>query len=98
MKKPKKREFQASDLVKSFARIYSFEDKLVAFEIRHFLQSYLDASLYAEIQSVNLVEDIIKIKIASPLLRNDFQLRKTFYLKKFRDAFPNYSFSDLYIY
>lgn len=32
--KNKKREFQSSELVKSFARIHGFEDKLTAFEIK----------------------------------------------------------------
>ncbi len=34
----KKREYQSSELVKSFARIYGFEDKLLAFEIKDFLE------------------------------------------------------------
>jgi hypothetical protein len=36
--KKKKREYQSSELVKSFARIYGFEGKLVAFEIKIFLK------------------------------------------------------------
>ena len=33
----KKREFQSSELVKSFAKIYGFEEKLLAFEVKDFL-------------------------------------------------------------
>lgn len=97
MKKNKKREFQSSELVRSFARIHGFEDKLVAFEIKDFLEDYLDESLFQEIISVNLDDKIIQIKINSPLLKNDFKMRKSFYLKKFQDKFGEEKFIDLQI-
>jgi hypothetical protein len=97
MKRNKKREFQSSELVKSFARIYGFEDKLVAFEIKDFLEEYLDESLFNEIESVNIEDKIIVIKIDSPLLKNDFKMRKSFYLKKFQDKFGEEKFTDLQI-
>jgi hypothetical protein len=97
MKRNKKREYQSSELVKSFARIYGFEDKLVAFEIKDFLEEYLDESLFREIKSVNIEDQTIIIKINSPLLKHDFQLRKSFYLKKFQDKFGADKFNDLSI-
>jgi len=97
MKRNKKREFQSSELVKSFARIHGFEDKLLAFEIKDFLEEYLDESLFNEINSVNIEDKIIIIKIDSPLLKNDFQMRKSFYLKKFQDKFGEDKFTDLQI-
>ncbi|MFZ4929343.1 hypothetical protein [Chryseobacterium sp. Mn2064] len=97
MKKNKKREYQSSELVKSFARIYGFEDKLVAFEIKDFLEDYLDESLFNEIRSVNLENGFIIIKIDSPLLKHDFKMRKSFYLKKFQDKFGEDKFHDLQI-
>lgn len=97
MKRNKKREFQSSELVKSFARIYGFEDKLVAFEIKDFLEEYLDESLFNEIENVNIEDKIIMIKIDSPLLKNDFKMRKSFYLKKFQDKFGVEKFTDLQI-
>lgn len=97
MKKNKKREFQSSELVKSFARIYGFEDKLVAFDIKDFLEDYLDQSLFNEIRSVNIENKCIIIKIDSPLLKNDFKMRKSFYLKKFQDKFGEDKFDDLQI-
>jgi len=75
----KKREFQSSELVKSFAKIYGFEDKLLAFEIKDFLQEYLNDALFQEIGDVNLDKKILSIKIKSPLLKNDFRMRKTFF-------------------
>ena len=69
----KKREFQSSELVKSFAKIYGFEDKLLAFEIKDFLQEYLNDALFQEIGDVNLDKKILSIKIKSPLLKNDFR-------------------------
>jgi len=95
--KKKKREFQSSELVKSFARIYGFEDKLLAFEIKDFLEEYLDESLFNEIESVNIEDKTITIKIDSPLLKNDFQMRRSFYLKKFQDKFGEEKFTDLQI-
>ena len=97
MKKNKKREFQSSELVKSFARIHGFEDKLTAFEIKDFLEDYLDESLFMEIESVNLHQKIIQIKINSPLLKNDFKMRKSFYLKKFQDKFGEEKFTDFLV-
>jgi hypothetical protein len=95
--KNKKREYQSSELVKSFARIHGFEDKLVAFEIKDFLEEYLDESLFTEIKRVDLKDKIIIIKINSPLLKNDFKMRKSFYLKKFQDKFGEGKFNDLQI-
>lgn len=97
MKKNKKRAFQSSELVKSFARIHGFEDKLIAFDIKDFLEDYLDESLFQEIVSVNLDDKIIQIRINSPLLKNDFKMRKNFYLKKFQDKFGEEKFIDLQI-
>ncbi|MCU7614023.1 hypothetical protein N0B16_06195 [Chryseobacterium sp. GMJ5] len=97
MKKGKKREFQSSELVKSFAKIYGFEDKLLAFEIKDFLEEYLDESLFNEIESVNIDHKTVLIKINSPLLKNDFNLRRSVYLKKFQDHFGAENFIDLQI-
>ena len=93
----KKREFQSSELVKSFAKIYGFEDKLLAFEIKDFLQEYLNVALFQEIGDVNLDKKILSIKIKSPLLKNDFRLRKTFFLNKFKEKFGEENISDLQI-
>lgn len=95
--KKKKREYQSSELVKSFAKIYGFEGKLVAFEIKDFLEDYLDESLFKEIRSVNLENGCIIIRIDSPLLKHDFKMRKGFYLKKFQDKFGVDQFQDLQI-
>jgi len=95
--KKKKREYQSSELVKSFARIYGFEDKLIAFEIKDFLEEYLDESLFDEIKSVNIEDYCVIITINSPLLKHDFQMRKSFYLKKFQDKFGAEKFNDLRI-
>jgi hypothetical protein len=97
MKKNKKREFQSSELVKSFARIHGFEDKLIAFEIKDYLEDYLDESLFKEIRSVGIENKCIMIKIDSPLLKHDFQMRKSFYLKKFQDKFGEDKFNDIKI-
>lgn len=97
MKQRKKREFQSSELVKSFARIHGFEDKLLAFEVKDFLANYLANELFEEIESVNLNQQILSIKIKSPLLKNDFRMRKSFYLKKFQEKFGEEKFSDLQI-
>ncbi|MBQ0152808.1 MAG: DUF721 domain-containing protein [Chryseobacterium sp.] len=93
----KKREFQSSELVQSFARIYGFENKLLAFEIKDFLQEYLDESLFSEIRSVNFEDKTILIKIDSPMLKNDFRLRRSFYLKKFQAQFGEEKINDLLI-
>lgn len=93
----KKREFQSSELVKSFARIYGFEDKLLAFEVKDFLQEYLNDVLFEEIESVNLNKKILEIRIKSPLLKNDFRMRKTFFLNKFQEQFPKADFTVLLI-
>ncbi len=78
----KKREYQSSELVKSFAKIYGFEDKLLALQVKDFLEDYLDQALFDEIESVNLKENILEIKIKSALLRNDFRMKKNIFFEK----------------
>lgn len=93
----KKREYQSSELVKSFAKIYGFEDKLLAFEVKDFLQEYLDDALFQEIGNVNLSKGELSIQIKSPLLKNDFRMRKTFFLNKFQEKFGSEKISGLLI-
>ena len=95
--KKKKREFQSSELVKSFAKIYGFEDKLLALDVKDFLENYLDESLFSEINSVDLKDKILIMKIDSPLLKNDFRMRKSFFLKKFQEEFGSEKIQDLQI-
>lgn len=94
---PKKREFQSSELVKSIAKIYGFEDVLTAFKIKDFLQEYLDEMLFNEIESVRIKNQILTLKIKSPLLKNDFRMRQSFYIKKISEAVENVKITDLQI-
>ena len=73
------------------------QDKLLAFEVKDFLHEYLNDALFQEIESVNLRKKILEIKIKSPLLKSDFRMRKTFFLNKFKEQFPDADFSDLQI-
>ena len=93
----KKREYQSSELVKSFAKLYGFEDKLLAFEVKDFLQEYLDDALFQEIGNVNLSKGELSIQIKSLLLKNDFRMRKTFFLNKFQEKFGSEKISGLLI-
>lgn len=93
----KKRTFESSELVKSFAKIYGFEDKLLAMQVKDFLFDYLDQSYRQEIEHVNLKENILEIKVKSALLRNDFRMKKTFFLKKIQEQFRAENIMDLYI-
>ncbi|MGS0747312.1 hypothetical protein [Halpernia sp. GG3] len=91
----KKREYQSSELVKSFAKIHGFEDKLIAIRIKDFLEDFLDSAMFSEIESVNLKEAILVIRIKSPLLKNDLKLRKSFLLKKFQTLEGEEKINDL---
>ena len=93
----KNREFQSSDLVKSFAKIYGFEDKLIAIRIKDFLEDYLNSTMFSEIESVNLKETILVVRIKSPLLKNDLRLRKTCLLKKFQEIEGENKITDLLV-
>lgn len=95
--KRKKREFQSSELVKTFAKIHGFEEKLLALEVKNFLSEYLDDALFREIGNVDLNHKILSVEVKSPLLKNDFRLRKTFFLNKFREQFGEEQFNDLQI-
>ncbi|MEJ8597469.1 hypothetical protein JSO62_01995 [Riemerella anatipestifer] len=86
MKNKKKRSYQSSDLVKIFAKKFGFEEKLLAFQIKDFLEDYLDDELFKEIGDVNLLDKTLTIKIKSPLLKNDFRMRKTFFIQKFKEV------------
>lgn len=78
----KKREYQSSELVQKLAKIYGFGDILVSFKIRDFLQDFLGESLFSEVKEVRIKDDVLTIKINSPLLKNDFLMRKSFYIQK----------------
>ncbi|WP_407487169.1 hypothetical protein [Elizabethkingia anophelis] len=93
--KKKKREYMSSELVQSFIKIYGLEEKMEAIAIRDFLEDYLDKSLYQEITSVSLKNGMLDIKIKSPLLKNDFRMRKTFFLQKFRSVIGEEKINDL---
>lgn len=92
----KKREFHCSELTKKLAEIYGFEQVLLSFKIKDFLQDYLDESLFNEFENIKLKNNILYLKIKSPLLRNDLQLRKSFYLKKISEA-TDITISDIKI-
>lgn len=93
----KQREYQSSELVQKLAKIYGFDDVLISFKIKDFLREYLDESLFAELDSVQYRGQVLTIKVKSPLLRNDFQLRKSFYLKKISENVENLQLSDIVI-
>ena len=93
----KKRDFSASELVQIIARKYGFEDKLFAFEVKKFLEEYLDASLFSEIKKVDYQSGTLTISIASPLLKNAFRMRSDFYLAKFNAEFGEGTFHTLII-
>ncbi len=93
----KKREFQSSELVRAFAKIHGFEEKLLAFEVKDYLREYLNENLFNDIESVNLRNKILEIRVKSPLLRHDFQMRKTVYLTRFREEFGEDLFTDLLV-
>ena len=95
--KKKKREYQSSELVKVFAKAHGFENKLLAFEIKDFLQNYLDKTLFEEIGNVNLNDKILFIHVKSPLLKNDLRMRKSFFLEKFQTEFSKEKIIDLVI-
>ena len=48
-------------------------------------------------QSVDDINLIDKIKIKSALLRNDFRMKKSFFLKKFQEEFGTDQFMDVYV-
>ncbi len=93
----KKREFKASELMEIFAKKSGFQQQLVSEKARDLLKDYLDSSLYAEIQSVRLNGTTLEIRILSPLLKNDFRMRKSFFLKKFQEALGETKVTSLQI-
>lgn len=93
----KKRTYESSELVKTFAKIHGFEDKLLAFEVKDFLKNYLDTDLFQEIDSINMREQCLFIKIKSPLLKNNFRMQRSFFLKKFQSLWGASTVRDLQI-
>ncbi|MCL1674534.1 hypothetical protein [Elizabethkingia meningoseptica] len=95
--KKKKREYLSSELVQAFVKVYGLEEKMEAIAIHDFLEEYLDESLYQEITSVSLKNRLLEIRIRSLLLKNDFRMRKSFFLQKFRSVIGEDKISDLQI-
>ncbi|QDE18935.1 hypothetical protein [Riemerella anatipestifer] len=56
-------------MVKIFEKKFRFEEKLLAFQIKDFLEDYLDDELFKKIGDVNLLDKTLTIKVKSPLLK-----------------------------
>lgn len=95
--KRKKREFNSSELVKTLSKIYGFDEVLTSFRVKDFLEEYLDKELYNEIESTQIKDKILFLKIKSPLLKNDFRMRKSFYLKKISDYIKEPLITDIQV-
>lgn len=95
MLKRKKREFHSSELLQSFAKLYGFENKLLALEIKEFLLEFINENYSNEIKSVNITDKFLVIRVQSPMLRNDFQLKKSYYLSKIQEKFGENTIIDL---
>ncbi len=93
----KKREFQSSELVNALAKSYGFEDKLLSFQIKDFLEDYLDEAMFREIQQVDINKKTVSIRIQSPLLKNDFRMRKSFFLKKIQNLIGEHQVKEINI-
>lgn len=93
----KKREFHSSELVHKLAKLYGFDDVLISFKIKDFLREYLGESLFSELVFIEYRQSLLHLKIKSPLLKNDFQLRKSFYLRKISESVENIQLSDILI-
>lgn len=91
----KKREYKSSELIKSLSKIYGFEEKLLAFEIKDFFRELLDSKSFSEIERIDLLENRVIVKINSPLLKYDFQMRRTEYLIRLIDFFGEDKIKDL---
>lgn len=93
----KKREFHSSELVKSLAKIYGFNDVLDSFKVKEYLKTYLDDLFFDEIEKIQIQDSVLILKIKSPLLKNDFKMRKSFYLKKIVEATEISNITDIQI-
>ncbi len=91
----KKRQYQSSELVKTFAKKFGFEEKLLALQIKDFLEDYLDDALFREISQVDLKSQHLTIRVKSPLLKHDFRMKKNFFLDKFKTIIGEEQIKDL---
>lgn len=94
----KKREFVASELVKTFAQNHQFEDKLFAFEIKVFLQSLPRSGLQGEIERISIREGSLLLKLRSPLLRHELRMRKSQYLGILQEKYGKEKIAELLIF
>lgn len=81
--------------MQSFAKLYGFENKLLALEIKEFLLEFINENYSNEIKSVNITDKFLIIRVQSPMLRNDFQLKKSYYLSKIQEKFGENTIIDL---
>lgn len=87
MRKKKKREFSASELTHIIAKKYGFEDKLLAFEIKKFLQEKLSQSAFEEIRKVDYQKGTVYLYIDSMLAKNDFRFKTNELLSMLKEKF-----------
>ncbi len=83
----KKREYQASELMKVIGKLYGLEDKLYALDIQFFLEEYLGKNFSKEIVQTDYKDGNVTLRIKSPLFRKDCQMRQSFLLKKIQMRF-----------
>ena len=57
----------------------------------------MDKVYHNEIKTINIANDILRIEIQSPLFKNDFKLRKSYYLNKIQEEFGENSIMDIQI-
>lgn len=93
----RKREYHTSELIKTLAKVYKFDNIITSFKIKSFFKEYFDEALFSEIEKITIKDKKLTIKINSPLLKNDFQMRKSFYLKKILDNIDNLEITDIHI-
>lgn len=87
MQKRKKREFHSSELLKSFAKIYGFENKLLALEVKDYLLEIEETLDSDEIKAINITDRVLVIRIQSPMLKHNFRLRTPIYLQQIQEKF-----------
>ncbi len=88
--KKRKREFTLDELLPRITRGTGYKNAEKTAQIRSFLEKYLDSSLLEEIRQIEYQNDVLTLRISSPLLKEDFRLRKQFFLTKFQTQ-PGFS-------
>lgn len=96
MKKIRKREFSSSELLQKMAKLYDFETKIFALEMKQFLVTMLDEQTRQRISGVHLEKSNFYVEVKNSIARDFLHRQRFFLLQNLQEEFGEEKVSEIY--